>query len=217
MTLEATRRREAPPVRRAAADWIDDVRASMLCTFPPHPPITKAPPYQGKPHQGRGWSDRFSRWIDSGSRVEGSFPWIAIIFFCDFLDLARASARLTIFRFPRIASFFPRVGSFYPRVCFSRSRLFFLLSPFFKRERERERRGNAKSDDPRIQFVTRGYKTYGSWKKQPFHGFSGDAFLSNLQCWRGFTCGRAPIHGFWWRNAPPSLAGAVCGGGHGGR
>ena len=215
--LEAFQRRQALSMHGEAADLTDDVGASMLSACPPHPPITKAPPTWGKPCEGRGPGDRFSRWIDSGSRVEGSNPGIATVFDCAFLYFSPVSAVLACFSFPRITSLFPRNGLFLPRVAFLVPRLFFPLSSFVEREREREEGKNAKSGNPRIRFVTRGYKTYGLWKKQAFPRIAGDAFLSNLQCWRGFTCGLSPIPVFFTRNAPPSPAGAVSGGGHGGR
>ena len=182
---------------------------------PRTPQRKKAPPTWGKPSEGGGLVIAFSYGSVRYFSATPPNPWIAIIFCCYFLGLAKAPARLSADLFPRIASFFPRVCLFLPRARFFVPRLFFSLSSFFERERERREGKNAKSDDPRIQYVTRGYKTYGSWKKRLFSGNPGDAFLGTFQHWRGFAGDQASIPGFFTRNAPPSLDIGLAGGAHG--
>lgn len=99
---------------------------------------------------------------------------------------------------PRVVPIYPRVWSFYPRVgfcSFSAPPVSLSLSSLVK---ERER-GSPAGNEGIHGFLR-------CLKKHPrvcttIHGFSGDAFLSRTQCWRGFAGFLAPIHASTGRNA----------------
>ncbi len=153
--------------------------------------------------------------VFSGSRggvacAEGSNPWIFERVGGAIPDSTKRGGCFAIVFVPRVSLFFPRVGPFLPRVDFS---AWGLLFPFFLSfiEGERGRGGgrNGIHGNPRVEFVTRGYKTYRSWKKRAFHGFSVDCVLRNVQCWRGVRCREGvnpPFHG---KFAPPSPRGGM--------
>lgn len=162
-------------------------------------------------------SGGFCRSREGVACAEGANPWIFGRCDCANPDSTKRSGRFAIWFDPRVALFFPRVGPFLPRVDFS---AWGLLFPFFLSfiEGERGRGGGRKGvhGNPRVEFVTRGYKTYRSWKKRAFHGFSVDCALRNLQCWRGVRCWAGvnpPIHG---KFAPPLPRGGVFRGCHDG-
>lgn len=135
MTLAAVWRRQALPVHREAADFSDDVGASVLLRHPPHPPITKAPLDSGKPYEEGGrviaffYPGRRQRFFSTPN------PGIAIIFCYYFLGLGRASGQLTIFKNPRNTAFIPLNERLFPLAHIFQFHPFFLLLFLFNRER----------------------------------------------------------------------------------
>ncbi len=106
------------------------------------------------------------------------------------------------FKNPRVVPFSPRVWSFSPRVGFRRFAARPVSISLFSLRKESEREGNAGN------LAIHGFLR--CLKKHPrvcttIHGFSGDAFLSKTQCWRGFAGFLAPIHASTGRNAYTSL------------
>lgn len=99
---------------------------------------------------------------------------------------------------PRVVLFFPRVALFSTRVVFCGFAALFLS--FFQITEEREeRRGIAGGKSRSTGFRTVARKQPRVWGA--IHGFSGDAFLSKTQHWRGFSACRTLIPGFLARNA----------------
>lgn len=99
---------------------------------------------------------------------------------------------------PRVGLFSTRVGVFSTRVCFCGFAALFVS--LFQITEEREERRGVEGGKAR----STGFRTVA--RKQPrvwgeIHGFSGDAFLSKTQHWRGFEGWSTSIPGFLARNA----------------
>jgi hypothetical protein len=143
-TLLSPQRPQALALQPHAVRWLwqcaTRINWPSFPSSPPYPPKLLAPRPAGKPGQGGGQSDRFGRWVDEGVLERPVFRgWFAV---CHYHYLAFSKAKLGFLSFlhPRIWSEFPRFFLFYPQVPFLRfgAALFFFLSFFKKRKRERE-------------------------------------------------------------------------------
>lgn len=173
------------PAHGAAAGWID-ARSASVWPRPPRAPRSRKAPHKngGQPAQGAG-SHRFGLSRETVARADGPDPWISAVWGGVLLDSTKGRAAFATFAIPRIALVLPRIALFCPRVRFLGLRPLSLISlSFLRGERRRKggRRGRGKH--PRVRFVIRGYKPYGSWKKRAFHGFSVDDSEPNVQCFQ---------------------------------
>ena len=216
MTLASFQRRQALFMRGAAADWIDDKNASIDLPRPPHPTAQKASPVGGFSLRSGGEAARFSRSRVGVACAEGPNPWIFRALQGAPLGFTKAIRAFATFSFPRVALIFPRVGLFSPRVCFSAFAASFSFFSLLHRERERKEGREAVHVDPRVEYVTRGYKTYRSWKKRVFPRVSVDGWRGGPLMNQGLTRPSPEIHGSTGVLPPSPLAVALFGGAHGG-
>lgn len=183
------------PMLGAAAGWIDERRASLSARPPRTPRAQKAPlKAWAKAREGAG-GHRFLLSRDTVARAEALFPGIPGPVRSASPAWTKRCGPFATATNPRFACFFPRVALFLPRVCFQPAALFSLSSLSFLRGGGRKKGGRrGRGKHPRVEDVTRGYKTYGSGKKRAFPGISGDRYEPKSQCfqWVSGGDGRSP-------------------------
>lgn len=183
------RRQARAQARRAAADWHSCEPGINPSRSPAPPRRRQLRPGWGRPggkgggaiafvHPGMRWRHR--ELVDSWASHHA------------YRGSTKRNARSAKLESPRVAMFHPRVKPFQPRVrfqAFGPSSL--SLSNFSEEEGRKERRERREAASTSVSIATKLYPRVGT----AIHEFSVAAFLSRLQCWRGFTAVRRGSHG----------------------
>lgn len=186
-------------IHRAATDLDSCGSGINPCLFPPAPPNDGNPAAGGRSGRKGGGAIAF---CNAGSRRQRQKPGDHPL--CNLVTPRGTKRNPTTVNFqnPRVGGFFPRVDLFFPRVCFCVFSPQALSLSLFSLEKERDRESHAGKR------AIHGF--FGCLKKHPrvwtaIHGFSGDAFLSKTQCWRGLAACFPTFHASTGRNAPTFL------------
>lgn len=194
------------PGHRAAPGQAPQSPAHLCTLDPPYPPSAKLPPTTGETRRTGGVTIAF---LESRRHRHSLKPVDWYLCYLVSPDSSKASAEFATFQPPQVDSFFPRVASFLPQAAFAQIGLFLPLSLSLSEEEEEGRKeGRRAGPIHRFSSCLKKHPRV----RTPIHGFSVDDFLSETQCWRGFTVDQTSIHASTGRNAPlpPSELGHGC-------